>query len=87
MGGGLRLENHPWWTPADAAEFALLTHELVRTGWIHREQCSICRERGQACAAMRDAYAAVEEWKRGAILRAQAAHLRARADLKEWTVA
>ena len=69
-----------WWTEADQAELDLLTLELVRCSFAHREGCRTCQGPERPCAAMRDALAGVEEWRQGRILRSKAAYLRALED-------
>ena len=73
----------PYWTEADQAELDLLTHELVRTAFVHGERCSTCRARGRSCPAMLDAIEAVLEWREGRVLRSKAAWLRTRQQARE----
>jgi hypothetical protein len=76
------LRVQPWWTEADDAELDLLTAELVRVVFIHREHCATCRgERGVLyCDGIGEAIAAVLDWRDGRVLRSKAAWLRARED-------
>jgi hypothetical protein len=74
----VRLNEQPWWTEADEAELDVLTHELVRVAFIHRERCSDCHTGVRnPCARVREAIEAVLEWREGRILRSKAAFLRA----------
>jgi hypothetical protein len=79
----MRLDAQPWWTVADAAELDLLTHELVRVAWIHRERCGVCSQSRQTCDAFGGAIEALLEWRTGRILRSKATWLRARQTLAE----
>lgn len=83
------LRAQPWWTEADVAELDLLTHELVRVAFIHRERCSTCRgERGVLhCAQVGEAIRLAIEWRDGRVLRSKAAWLRAREEAIAETVA
>lgn len=75
----VELDRQAYWTEADAAELDLLTHELVKVAFVHRERCATCRERG-SCARIGEAIGAVLEWRADRVLRSKAAYLRARQD-------
>lgn len=77
------LSAQVWWTEADAAELDLLTHELVRVAFIHRERCSICSAGSRWCEPMNEALAGLLEWREGRILRSKAEWLRVRQRARE----
>lgn len=77
------LHEQPWWTAADQAELELLAHEFVRVAWIHKERCADCSG-GPWCARLADAFAAVEEWRAGRMLRSKAEWLRLEQRLREF---
>jgi hypothetical protein len=72
------LRAQPWWTVADEAELDLLTRELVRAGFLHREKCSACGGGRPWCPAMVEAFEVLLDWREGRILRSKAAWLRMR---------
>jgi hypothetical protein len=76
------LAEQPWWTSADEAELDLLVHELVRVAFLHRDRCATCN-RDRWCDALRDATAALLEWRAGRVLRSKAAWLRIRQQARE----
>jgi hypothetical protein len=71
------MSRRPWWTPADQAEFDVLTWELLRCKRAH-EQCAVCRSLppGFPCPPLGDAIDAVIEWHAGRNLLSRAEWLR-----------
>ena len=80
-------QRPPWWSDADQAEYDLLIAEFVGSAFAHRERCSTCRAGGPWCAALTEAFDALEEWRAGRELRSKAAHLRAAQDFADWKAA
>jgi hypothetical protein len=73
----------PWWSAADQAEWELLAAEFVDAAIAHDQRCPTCSVRGPSCAAIREGYEALEQWREGRELRSKAAWLRARQDFSE----
>lgn len=70
------LSSAPWWTAADAAELDLLTVELVRVAFLHRDGCDHCQARTGWCDRMRDAFTGLQEWLTSRELQSRAQWLR-----------
>jgi hypothetical protein len=69
------VRGNPWLTPADEAELDVVTFELVRRFFEHRDSCETCAAGGM-CDGLRKALGAVVEWREARWLLSKAAWLR-----------
>jgi hypothetical protein len=58
---GVGVTRAPWWTPADAAEQAVIVRELVDWDFAHRDGCLTC-DRDGCCAERRRRIEALIDW-------------------------
>jgi hypothetical protein len=74
----LTLSREQAWTVADAAELAVLGLAFVDGFYEHRERCVACAVGGPWCPSAREAFEAVENWRRRRLLLSRAQLLRQR---------
>jgi hypothetical protein len=86
-GGVKRLDEKPWWTPADRAELDAFAQQLVDAVHAHRAAgCEVCAAGYSPCPVVHEAIERVIEWRDRRIKLSRAAWLRARQDEQDEAV-